>query len=265
MLKCENLSIQRGSKAILSHIHFSAHQGELVVLLGENGAGKSTLLSAICGDIPFTGSIKLNDQPMQSLDEQTLATKRAVLLQNNRVNFSFSTNELIAMGRYPYHEPIAEQSRVVEQLITQLNLEKLAHRDVTALSGGEFQRIQFARCLAQLDAHKPDTQGKLMLLDEPTSALDMHHQHLTLSKAKAFAQQGNTVIAVLHDLNLTSLYADRVLLLSQGELSHDGSPQAVLQPSVLQPIYRTTMQITTHPTYQIPMIFSEPQRGVTHA
>ncbi|NOU49779.1 hypothetical protein HG263_04425 [Pseudoalteromonas sp. JBTF-M23] len=96
-------------------------------------------------------------------------------------------------------------------------------------------------------------------------ALDMHYQHLTLSRAKQFAMQGNTVVAVLHDLNLTSLYADRVLLLNQGSLSHDGKPQKVLQHSVLRPIYRTDMQITIHPNYQIPMIFSEPQQGVTHA
>ncbi|WP_440056889.1 heme ABC transporter ATP-binding protein (plasmid) [Pseudoalteromonas sp. T1lg65] len=265
MLSCENLSISRGERRILQNINFRVEQGEFVVLLGENGAGKSTLLSAICGDIPFSGEIKLDNQSIQHIDEQILATKRAVLLQNNRINFAFSAAELIAMGRYPYHQPIATQALVVDELIIQLNLQKLARRDVTALSGGEFQRVQFARCLAQLDAHKPSTQGKLMLLDEPTSALDMHHQHLTLSKAKAFAQQGNAVIAVLHDLNLTSLYADRVLLLNQGQLSHSGSAKEVLQPSVLQPIYKTTMQITTHPTYQIPMIFSEPQRGVTHA
>ncbi|MCF6435837.1 heme ABC transporter ATP-binding protein [Pseudoalteromonas sp. MMG022] len=265
MLSCHNVSIERGCRAILNNINLRANNGELIVLLGENGAGKSTLLSAICNDISFSGQIKIDEQPIQSFDEQTLAQKRAVLLQNNRVNFSFSTEELIAMGRYPYHESIHEQTQVVEQLIAQLALEKLALRDVTALSGGEFQRVQFARCLAQLNAHKADTQGKLMLLDEPTSALDMHHQHLTLSKAKAFAKQGNIVIAVLHDLNLTSLYADRVLLLNKGQLCHDGTPQEVLQSSVLQPIYKTHMQITTHPSYQIPMIFSEPQLGVTHA
>ncbi|MBD1583392.1 heme ABC transporter ATP-binding protein [Pseudoalteromonas sp. S16_S37] len=265
MLSCQHLSIQRGQKTILEDINFTLKEGEFTVLLGENGAGKSTLLSAICGDIPFGGDILLDGKALHSLDYQTLATKRAVLLQNNRVNFAFSAAQLIAMGRYPYHEPLHQQTQVVNKLIAQLNLEKLAPRDVTALSGGEFQRVQFARCLAQLDAHKSSTRAKLMLLDEPTSALDMHHQHLTLSKAKEFAQQGNTVVAVLHDLNLTSLYADRVLLLNQGKLSHDGKPQEVLQHSVLQPIYKTDMQITTHPNYQIPMIFSEPQRGVTHA
>ncbi|WP_105167856.1 heme ABC transporter ATP-binding protein [Pseudoalteromonas sp. T1lg23B] len=265
MLSCQNVSIERGNRRILDSINFTAQKGELIVLLGENGAGKSTLLSAICNDISYTGQITIDNQPLQSFDELTLATKRAVLLQNNQVNFSFSATELIAMGRYPYHESIHEQKQVVKQLIAQLTLEKLAVRDVTALSGGEFQRVQFARCLAQLDAHKANTKGKLMLLDEPTSALDMHHQHLTLSKAKSFAQQGNIVIAVLHDLNLTSLYADRVLLLNNGQLCHDGTPTEVLQSSVLQPIYKTHMQITTHPTYQIPMIFSEPQLGVTHA
>ncbi|CAH9050397.1 Hemin import ATP-binding protein HmuV [Pseudoalteromonas holothuriae] len=265
MLSCQQLSIQRGQKCILQAVNFTLNSGEFVVLLGENGAGKSTLLSAICGDIPFSGNICFANKAIAAHNEQALATKRAVLLQNNRVNFAFSAAQLIAMGRYPYHESENEQAAVVNTLIAQLNLAKLAPRDITELSGGEFQRVQFARCLAQLNAHKSTTKGKLMLLDEPTSALDMHHQHLTLSKAKAFAQQGNTVVAVLHDLNLTSLYADRVLLLNQGRLCHDGKPQEVLQHSVLQPIYKTDMQITTHPNYQIPMIFSEPERGVTHA
>ncbi|BBN82192.1 hemin import ATP-binding protein HmuV [Pseudoalteromonas sp. A25] len=265
MLSCQHLSIQRGQKRILENVNFTLKEGEFTVLLGENGAGKSTLLSAICGDIPFTGNILLEGKALYAMDDHALATKRAVLLQNNRINFAFSAAQLIAMGRYPYNESMQQQAEVVNQIIEQLSLEQLASRDVTALSGGEFQRVQFARCLAQLNAHKSSTQSKLMLLDEPTSALDMHHQHLTLSKAKAFARQGNTVVAVLHDLNLTSLYADRVLLLNKGKLSHDGKPQDVLQHSVLQPIYRAGMQITPHPDHQIPMIFSEPQRGVTHA
>ncbi|MBQ4836171.1 MULTISPECIES: heme ABC transporter ATP-binding protein [Pseudoalteromonas] len=265
MLECKNISITRGTKRIIHDLSFTAHQGEFIVLLGENGAGKSTLLSAICDDLYYSGEVLLNEQSIHVLDPQTLATQRAMLLQNNRVNFAFSAAELIAMGRYPYHETAQAQADVVNDIITQMSLEALADRDVTVLSGGEFQRVQFARCIAQLNAHNTQTTGKLMLLDEPTSALDLHHQHVTLSKAKSFAEQGNTVIAVLHDLNLASLYADRILLLHHGIIYHDGKPQDVLRPEVLQPIYRAGMQINLHPSFEIPMIFSEPLTGASNA
>ncbi|AOT09230.1 heme ABC transporter ATP-binding protein [Pseudoalteromonas luteoviolacea] len=265
MLECNNIAITRGNKRIIHDVSFTAQQGEFIVLLGENGAGKSTLLSAICDDLTYSGEVLLHGQAINQLDSQQLATKRAMLLQNNRVNFAFNAAELIAMGRYPYHETTLSQAEVVNDIVAQLSLEALADRDVTVLSGGEFQRVQFARCIAQLDAHKPGTSGKLMLLDEPTSALDLHHQHMTLSKAKSFAEQGNTIIAVLHDLNLASLYADRILLLHHGVIYHDGKPQDVLRPEVLQPIYRAGMQINLHPSFEIPMIFSEPLTGASNA
>lgn len=265
MLECHNLDITRGKKHIIKDLSFKAGQGEFIVLLGENGAGKSTLLSAICDDISYLGEVNFNGQPIQQYDTQALATKRAMLLQNNRVNFSFNAAELIAMGRYPYYETTQAQAEAVNEIIQVMSLETLADRDITVLSGGEFQRIQFARCIAQLNAHKSTTTGKLMLLDEPTSALDLHHQHSTLSKAKSFAEQGNTVIAVLHDLNLASLYADRILLLHNGYIHKDGKPQDVLRPEVLQPIYRAGMQINLHPSFSIPMIFSEPLTGASNA
>ncbi|MCG7560480.1 MULTISPECIES: heme ABC transporter ATP-binding protein [unclassified Pseudoalteromonas] len=265
MLECRNLTVTRAGKLVLTDLSLTLEAGQFIVLLGENGAGKSTLLSAICDDIPYQGAILWHGEPLNKHDAFTLATERAVLLQHNRVNFAFNTTELIAMGRYPYQESTAEQARVVDELIKQLALEELAGRDVTQLSGGEFQRAQFARCLAQLNAHDPATRNKLMLLDEPTSALDLHHQHRVLSTAQRFAQQGNTVIAVLHDLNLASLYADRILLLDQGQIRSDGTPQDVLRLDVLQPIYQTGMQINLHPGYNIPMIFSEPLTGAPNA
>ncbi|WP_125716316.1 heme ABC transporter ATP-binding protein [Pseudoalteromonas rubra] len=265
MLECLNLTVTRGAKPVLTKVSLTLKAGQFIVLLGENGAGKSTLLSAICDDIPYHGEIVWRGAPLNTLDPLTLATQRAVLLQHNRVNFAFNTTELIAMGRYPYQESPREQAAVVDQLITQLALEQLARREVTQLSGGEFQRAQFARCLAQLNAHDPGTRNKLMLLDEPTSALDLHHQHRVLSAAQRFARQGNTVIAVLHDLNLASLYADRILLLDNGQIRSDGPPQDVLRRDVLQPIYQTGMQINLHPGYNIPMIFSEPLTGAPNA
>ncbi|MCO7186996.1 MULTISPECIES: heme ABC transporter ATP-binding protein [unclassified Pseudoalteromonas] len=265
MLECRNLSVARSGKPVLKELSFELHTDQFIVLLGENGAGKSTLLSAICDDIPYSGQILWHGHTLGTLDPLTLATQRAVLLQHNRVNFAFCTAELIAMGRYPYQESTAEQAAVVDKLITQLALEKLANREITQLSGGEFQRAQFARCLAQLNAHDPKTRNKLMLLDEPTSALDLHHQHRVLSAAQRFARQGNTVIAVLHDLNLASLYADRILLLDNGQIRSDGPPQDVLRHEVLQPIYQTGMQINLHPGYNIPMIFSEPLTGAPNA
>ncbi|MFC3032719.1 heme ABC transporter ATP-binding protein [Pseudoalteromonas fenneropenaei] len=265
MLSCHALHVKHGHRAILADINFELAAGQFIAILGENGAGKSTLLQALTQDIDYQGTVSFAGQDLAACNPAQLATRRAVMLQHSRPNFAFSAKALIAMGRYPITESEREREANVNEVIALLDLTALAERDITALSGGELQRVQFARCFAQLNGQRRDSSGKLMLLDEPTAALDLHHQHKVLGLAKQFARQGNVVVAVLHDLNLASLYADQVLLLADGRLQQHGAPSDVLCQQVLKPIYHTEMHINPHPVYHIPMIFSEPLKGVRHA
>lgn len=262
MLECHRLNVRRGGLDVLHDLHLELEAGRLVAVLGENGAGKSTLLAAMAGELGYRGTLRLDGREISHWPAEDLARKRAVLSQSAPLSFGFNVAELVALGRYPFTESRQQQYHSVAQVLEALDLQAMARRDVTRLSGGEQQRVQFGRCLAQVDGIEddiePESRRRLMLLDEPTASLDLRHQHKLLSLTRAFARRGNLAIVVLHDLNLASLYADTVLLLHQGRLVKQGTPLEVLCQETLDPVYRTEMRISLHPGRRVPMIFSEP-------
>ena len=262
MLKLDKIAVKRGKRTIFSEISCHIEQGELIALVGENGAGKSTLLHAIAGSLPYLGNISLLDKNLEQWDNFELATKRAVLTQHHNKAFAFGIPELISMGRHLLREPKTHCHKRVNDYIELLELDSLLGRTTQQLSGGELQRVYFAKCLAQLDAFPKSNEqvdNGLMLLDEPTSALDLRHQHRLLQLVKQYCKQHNSAIVAIHDLNLASLYADKVLLLHNGKLHAYGSPENVLTRQNLEAVYQTSMHVTQHPTYDYQMIFSEPK------
>lgn len=258
MLSFEAISVTRGGRRCLHSVSGNIEKGQLIALVGENGAGKSTLLHALAGNINYTGKVKFLDKELSSWNSAELALKRAVLNQHHTLNFAFGVPELVAMGRFQIPETKKQCYSEVNRYLELLDLTQFTARNTQQLSGGELQRVQMARCLAQLNAFNADCQNRLMLLDEPTSALDIHHQHRLLKLVRQFVNEGNTAVVAIHDLNLASLYADHTLLLSQGELVRYGRTEEVLTQQVLEPVYRTPMHITVHPTLDKPIIFTEP-------
>lgn len=258
MLKIDNISVFRGERKTLDGVNCEIKSGKLVALVGENGAGKSTLLHAIAGSLPFAGQIKFLGRSLQHWQDSELARCRAVMMQQSQLNFEFDVPEFIAMGRFAIPESNSQKQRRVNDFVQLLNLEELTHRHTGQLSGGQLQRVNMARCLAQLDAFSENCQDKLLLLDEPTSALDLRFQHHLLEVVKAFVRCGNSAIVAIHDLNLASLYADEVILLNQGKLLIQGSTDSVLTPARLEPIFHTRMHVEPHPVLNVPMIFSQP-------
>lgn len=268
MLTLENITVQRGQRRVLNNINCTIPEGKLVVLVGENGAGKSTLIHTIAGNLKFDGQLHFKARAITTWDDLSLARYRAVMAQQNALNFQLGVPELIAMGRFAIVETQQQKQQRVAEFIDHLALNPLADRHTGQLSGGELQRVNIARSFAQLDAfnrrHAQSKKdgSKLLLLDEPTSALDLHFQHHLMQLVKAFTQMGNTAIVAIHDLNLASLYADEVLLLSAGELVSYGPKNSVLTPDLLEPVYRTQMHIQSHPDLHIPMIFSQPKENL---
>jgi iron complex transport system ATP-binding protein len=175
------------------------------------------------------------------------------------VNLPFTCEEVVMMGRYPHFSstPAAADRQIVQEIMADLQVTHLCDRLFQTLSGGEQQRVQLARVLAQLRdtgtaAHSNNC--KLLLLDEPTSSMDWLHQQLTLQKARQLAQQGCAVLVILHDLNLAAQFADQLVLLRQGRLVATGSPFEVLQPATIYRAYGIQTDLLQQQDYPFPVI-----------
>lgn len=234
-LSAVNLHVERGGRLILRDVTLSATPGKLLALVGPNGAGKSTLLSMLAGQgTPTRGQVSLDGKPLGAWDPRELARRRGMLSQRVDLDFGFTAEEVVALGRSPHRaDPVADR-RIVTAAFRAAHAWPLRGRRYTELSGGEKQRVQLARVLAQA-GEGPSVNW--LLLDEPEAGLDIAHQHFILRRARGIAQQGLGVIVVLHDLNLAARYADEVALLAGGALLCHGTPAMALDPGVLSTVY----------------------------
>lgn len=258
MLDISQLSVIRNKNRILDDVSLTLEAGQMVAVIGENGAGKSTLLHAIAGDLDFTGRIFLHGRELSAWPARRLANVRAVMEQNAPTAQGMSVLELVMLGRYWAQEAEKKSQSIAKGWLDKLKLTHLQHNELDRLSGGEQQRTHIARCMAQLDASLPGEQ--LLLADEPTSALDVHHQHTALHQLKAFALAGNLVVTVMHDLNLAMSYADKIVLLKQGQLQAFGEPASVCTAAKLTHLYEHPMHVSQHPALHVPIVFAEPNR-----
>lgn len=246
-LHLDGVGVRFGERAILHDIHLGFAPGSLTALVGPNGAGKSTLLAVASGDVAAdTGRVTLHDRPIAHWKAMALARERAVMPQDHAVRFAFSVEEVVAMGRLPHAADPVRDAALVEQALGQAEMARLRRREVQTLSGGEAARATFARVLAQ------DTP--LLLLDEPTAALDLRHQERTLRAVRGLAETGACVIVVLHDLNLAAGYADRIVLLEQGRVAADGTPDQVLTREHIERVYQQSVVVLRHPVRNVPLV-----------
>ncbi|CAB5517595.1 Hemin import ATP-binding protein HmuV [Achromobacter anxifer] len=249
-LCARNLTVNRGSARILTDVSLDIRAGEVVGLLGANGAGKSTLLSALASELlPDSGQLSLSDAALASLPQGRQARRRAVLPQKPGLTFDLSVGEVVAMGAYPFPElPPRAVDALAAQALEQADAAHLAGRRYPELSGGEQQRVQFARVLVQCQAARGQDEARYLLLDEPTASLDPKHQGDLLRRAWDLAHAGNTgVLVILHDMNLAARWCDRLLLLSGGRAIAQGTPAEVLTPANLYLAYGIDAQVIPHP------------------
>ncbi|WP_419788548.1 ATP-binding cassette domain-containing protein [Mucilaginibacter sp. SP1R1] len=190
MLSVNNITFQVGQAKLLKDISFSIKPGEMVVILGANGAGKSTLLKLLAGTHkPATGTVLLHGQSLSSYTTAALALQRTVLNQQNVVSLPFLVKEIVMMGRYPHYKnvPSANDNDIVNTVMEATGVFKLAERSYPTLSGGEQQRVQLARALAQIW----EAPNALLLMDEPVTGMDMLYQQQTLAILKSMAQKNS--------------------------------------------------------------------------
>lgn len=220
-----------GDKPILKDISINFEPGEVAAILGPNGAGKSTLLRCLSGTLPpATGEVLLNHRPLSEFNLSELAKRRAVLSQSTPITFPFTAGEIAMMGRNPHinNYPGAEDEAIVDEALRSVDACDLKDRIFPTLSGGEQQRGQLARVLAQIWGKR----RACLLLDEPTAMLDLKHQHHILCLIKGLARELEwTVVIVIHDLHLVKMYADKVVFIKHGVI-HDSGGDALASENI---------------------------------
>jgi iron complex transport system ATP-binding protein len=253
--RMNSLDVFYGYRQILKEINLEVKPGEVLAVIGPNGSGKSTLIRVSSGIlIPQRGSVTVDDINVHNLTPERRARLISVVPQAVRLPDSFSAFETVLMGRTSYVGWLGNESKVDRQAsisaMERTNTGCLAEQYIGELSGGEQQRVLIARALAQA--------APVMLMDEPTAHLDLKYQSSIMGLIQSLAHNdGLAVLIVLHDLNLASLYADRVALIVGGKLLACGSPEEVLNAETLTNAYGVPVNVVAHPIYQSPLVLPD--------
>lgn len=237
MLDVKNIVAGYGQNIVLHNVSFHVQDGENLAIIGPNGCGKTTLLRTIANIIPFEGDVLVDNQNIKTLSRKQLAEKIALFSQITNIYFDYSVYETVMMGRY------AKQKRnllsnyshldkeIVREVLETMGLWDIRSKSITALSGGQMQRVLLAKAFVQ----EPD----IILLDEPTNHLDLHFQIELIDFLKRWARNNKkTVIGVLHDINLAIRLSNNILLMADGKIVDSGTPEQVLKSNVLESVYK---------------------------
>jgi iron complex transport system ATP-binding protein len=252
MLNIQSIKVGYGEAEILHDVTLEIPAGEVVSLIGPNGAGKTTMMRAISGVIPLqSGSVFVDGKDLSSTPVAKRARLLAVVPQARKLTPEYTAKQAIMMGRTPYLGWLGNPGQVdfdkVDWAIERTGISGLVERRVDELSGGEQQLVLIARALAQ--------DAPVILLDEPTAHLDLRHQATILDLVHQLARERNlAVLMSLHDLNLVSIFSDRIALLHQGMIIADGSPKQVLVQEQLSSVYGVQLDIIQHPHRDIPLV-----------
>ncbi|NIK75467.1 iron complex transport system ATP-binding protein [Paenibacillus castaneae] len=256
MIEVNEINQNVQGRQVLNQLSCSFGKGRIYGIIGPNGVGKSTFLDILSGvEKPAQGKVLLDGKDIFTYPRKQLARKMAVLQQGGLPPVGFSVREVVGMGRYPFQSwlggDILESESIIDTAIQSMGLKELTHRKMDQLSGGERQRVALAKLMAQ--------EPSVILLDEPTTYLDIGYQVQLLDKVRAWQRERDlTVIAVLHDLNLASLYCDELVVLHQGTVAAAGTPQEVLTAELIEQVYETKISVSAHPLTGSPQIMLQP-------
>ena len=258
ILDIKDISLKYRDKSILLTVSFMVSAGEFFVIIGPNGAGKTSLLKVLSGlQKAQQGSVTVKDEDIATYTRRSLAQIMAIVPQQIEVGFPFTVAETVIMGRTPHLGILGMEGKndfhIAEEAMEFTEVAHLADRKLFQLSGGELQRVIIARAICQ--------QPEIILLDEPTTALDPAHQLKIMDLMERFRKQHNTtIIMVSHDLNLASMYGDRLLLLKEGRVVKTGNPQEVLNKSLLEESYGCKIYIDENPLGQVTRVTPIPDK-----
>ncbi|MEW9095848.1 MAG: ABC transporter ATP-binding protein [Clostridiaceae bacterium] len=229
----EDISFGYGSSELLKNINIELTKGQLVSIIGPNGAGKSTLLKCIATILkPKNGSIFIDSKNIKEYEKMELAKIQGYVPQNYYSSFRINVTDAVMLGRRPYIKWKAKEEdlKIVNSSIEYLGLQSMCHRELNSLSGGERQKVMIARALAQ--------EPHIMLLDEPTSALDLKYSLEVMELLKKLAKKENKlIIVVMHNLEMSARYSDKLILMKEGKVHSSGDPKEVVTIKNLEEVY----------------------------
>lgn len=264
VLEASRVSFRIGGRALLDGVSFSAGRGEAIALVGPNGAGKSTLLRLLAGELDCSsGDIRLKGRAPRTYGARALALHRAVLPQNTAVTFPFSVREIVRMGCGDHFGPASH--RMVDDALAEVDLDGFQDRIIGTLSGGEQQRVHFARVMVQLLSGEALHGPGLLLLDEPTASLDLRHQLDIVAALHRCTTRGVVVVVVIHDLNLAARLAQRILVLNRGRLFADGRPSETITSPILEKVFGIADAVSRVPAPDLPFVLPQGAMKTPHS
>lgn len=245
MLEAQNISINYGVAEVVKDVSFTLEAGKIIAVLGANGAGKTTLLKSLNGGLPTAkGEILLGGKSLKNFSRREIAQKIAVVAQETETKFPVSVLEFVLAGRFAHGNSFGWETESDLQIalnsLKSCDLANYENRSMTRLSGGERQRAVLARALA--------TEAKILLLDEPTANLDLAHQAMMFRLINERCKtSGASAVLITHDLNLASEFADRIVLLKNGQIAAQGEPQTVLTEENLTNVFAVKVLLDENP------------------
>ncbi|WP_086981148.1 Fe(3+) dicitrate ABC transporter ATP-binding protein FecE [Vibrio aphrogenes] len=250
MISTHKLQVSYGDTVIIKELSLTIPKGKITALIGPNGCGKSTLLKTLARiHKPKMGNVLLNNVPLNAYDDKELARELSLLPQMLVTPEGINVQRLVEYGRSPYLSHwgklgVADKAYVAKAM-QETGVSELALQPVESLSGGQRQRAWIAMILAQ------DTN--IVMLDEPTTYLDLSHQIELMKIMREMNKQGKTVVVVLHDLNQACRYCDHLVILKQGELVAQGTPEHVFTETMLEEVFSLKAKVIQDPIAQTPM------------
>ena len=241
LFECENISFGYTAAPVIENFSMSFASGKFYGVIGPNGSGKSTILDLLCRHLePENGRITYNGKDLSLFSRKQLSKEIAMVPQNFYINFPYTIEEIVMMGRYPhiprFTAPTSADISIVNDVMEKTGINEFAGRFITELSGGERQRVIFARALAQ--------STPVLILDEATSNLDINYSLNLLNISDQGVQvQKKTVIAVMQDINLAAAYCDYLIFLNGGQIAAHGSTRNVLTPDTIHKVFGVNAKV----------------------
>jgi iron complex transport system ATP-binding protein len=252
MINIEDIHFSYNGNAILKGVDLAIREGELHGIIGPNGAGKSTLLRIMAGLLPADkGSITVNNDDFTRVSPLERAKTLSFVFQENYTGFPYTVYEIVLLGRHPHQDRVlfdtVEDKRIADEALGMLNMQNFKHRLFRTLSGGEKQRVAISAAIAQ--------RTLVILFDEPTAYTDLHYQSEIYRTIRNITKQKDlTAVVVTHNVNLASMYCDKVSVLHEGIIKATGRPADILTQELLRTTYGASLMVIKHPEEDAPLV-----------